>query len=296
MAPLKAGSIFQGRLASTIPDHSLRCPSSPGATKRTSTSMALISSSGVSTLRNDPTDPGAFEPSRVAPRAGSERPATPRLALTSAATRVPLLYTGRSVRQRARSQPSLSILSRQASSISGAFRLVPVRGSTTTGTSQETPPSTCLARRSGSSEASSLAIFCGMSGAAIRPSVTVPACSAWVEGETPMRLGLSSLATATSFASSPRGPFGSGLQQDLHRTVLLLLEDLVSARVLLQRQPSSRLLEWPLFVLIMPKHCTNSYATTRRGRCGASNPPCSAAYLRGIRSRSPRPSARDAKR
>src|SRR5215218_7466411 len=50
MAPLNAGSIFQGRLASTIPDHSLRCPSTPGEAKRASTSMAFMSSSGGSTL------------------------------------------------------------------------------------------------------------------------------------------------------------------------------------------------------------------------------------------------------
>src|SRR5919112_6812589 len=170
----------------------------------------------------------ALVPSRVAPRAGSERPATPRLALTSAATRVPLLYAGRSVRQRARSQPSLSILSRQASSISGAFLSVPVRGSTTTGTSQETPPSTRLARRSGSSEASSLAIFSGMSGAAISPSVTAPAlaCEAGVDGESSKRLGRLSLATVTSLASPLCDRFGSGLEQHLHRSVLLPPEDL----------------------------------------------------------------------
>src|SRR5215204_6479955 len=51
MAPLKAGSIFQGRLARTIPDHSLRWPSAPGAAKRASTSMVFMSSSGGSILR-----------------------------------------------------------------------------------------------------------------------------------------------------------------------------------------------------------------------------------------------------
>jgi hypothetical protein len=123
MAPLKAGSIFQGRLAETIPAQSPRWPRGPVAAKRASTSMALMSSSGGSTLRKGPTNsadrgppppgvvapgPGSFVlsyssrasrrvasrtfgPGLAAPKAGTESPATPRLALTSAATSRPPL-------------------------------------------------------------------------------------------------------------------------------------------------------------------------------------------------------------
>ena len=64
----------------------------------------------------------------------------------------------------------------------------------------------------GSSEASSLAVFSGMSGAAISPSVTAPAWAgpAGVDGESPSRLGRFSLATVTSVASTPW--VGSGLR------------------------------------------------------------------------------------
>src|SRR5918999_1618968 len=68
MAPLNAGNIFHGRLASTIPDQSRRCPSGPRATKRASTPMASMSSSGGSTLRKGPTDSADR---RLSPRARS---------------------------------------------------------------------------------------------------------------------------------------------------------------------------------------------------------------------------------
>src|ERR671916_2254614 len=123
----------------------------------------------------------------------------------------------------ARSQPSLSILSRQTSSISGASCPPPVRGSTTTGTSQETAASTRLARSPGSSPAISLAIFSGMSGAGISPRVTEPSrCTA-----KPSFPWLSSASTH---------PAVSGPEQDLHRVVLLFLEDLVAVRPLVERQ------------------------------------------------------------
>src|SRR5215210_3507788 len=227
--------------------------------------MALMSSSGGSTLRKGPTDPSGRGPrsggssgsasfllayssvaswrvssrtlgsSRTAPKAGSERPATSRCPLTSATTSCPPLETGRSVRQIARSQPSLSILSRQPSRISGASRTAPVRGSTTTGTSHETLPSTRLPRRSGSSEASSRAIFSGMSGAGISPSLTTPALAreAEVDGDRSWRRVRPSPVTATPFPSSQRGLFGLGLEQDLYSVGFLLLEDLVAARALL---------------------------------------------------------------
>src|SRR5215203_6954243 len=153
----------------------------------------------------------------------------------SAATRVPLLQTGKSVRHTARSQPSLSLLWQHSSSISGASLSVPVRGSTTTGTSHETLPSTRLARRSGSSEGSSLAIFSWMSGAGISPSLTTPALAreAEVDGDRSWRRVRPSPVTATPFPSSQRGLFGLGLEQDLYSVGFLLLEDLVAARALL---------------------------------------------------------------
>src|ERR687893_956256 len=123
----------------------------------------------------------------------------------------------------ARSQPSLSILSRQTSSSSGASRPLPVRGSITTGTVHETAASTRLARSPGSSSASSLAIFSGMSGAGISPRVTEPSrCTA--------------KPSFPWLSSAPTHPAVSGLEQDLHRVVLLLLEDLVAVRPLVERQ------------------------------------------------------------
>ena len=95
-----------------------------------------------------------------------------RATLTAATTSCPFLYTGRSVRQTARSQPSRCNRSWQTSRNLGSSRSVPVSGSTTTETSQETPLSMCLARWSGCSVAISLAIYSGISGAAISPSAT----------------------------------------------------------------------------------------------------------------------------
>src|SRR5829696_5149219 len=68
------------------------------------------------------------------------------------------------------------------------------------------------------------------------PHSAGPGVRAGVDRDSPGRLVRFSLVTATSFAPPPRGRLGSGLEQDLHRVVFLLLEDLISVRALLKRQ------------------------------------------------------------